>query len=217
MRALTVDQVGGVPWWGVLSSAAAPAVQIGGWTAAAWVQPEPFDSVRQSVSSLAGQGAADRWVMTATFVAVAICYLITALALRPAATPGRLALMAAALAGVLVAASPEAAPGTFSLAHALWATVGFALLAAWPLGAVRYGPDVPWALRPTASVGAVAAITLLTAWFLVEIVSGGHQLGLAERIAGVAQALWPLLVVTSCQLSMRRTAFQLPDRRRLSV
>ena len=217
MRALTVDQVRGVPWWGVLSSAATPVFLIGGWTLAASLQPESFDPVRQSVSSLARQGAADRWVMTATFIVVAICFIVTALALRPAARPGRLVLVAAALAGMLVAASPAATPPSFSLAHALWSTLGFALLAAWPLAALQSGPGVPWALRPTASVGAVAAIVLLTAWFLLELMSGGHELGLAERTVGIAQALWPLLVVVSCQLARKQEPFRQPDRRRLSV
>jgi hypothetical membrane protein len=200
-------QVRDVPWWGVASAAVTPVLQVSGWTIAAGLQPQPFDSIRQSVSSLAGQGAADRWVMTLTFVVVAMCYIITALALRPAAPAGRLVLIAGALAGVLVAANPQAAPGSFSLAHALWSSLGFALLAAWPLAAYRTGADVPWALRPTPSVGAVAVITALTAWFLVELVVGGGMLGLAERVVGFAQAMWPLLVVTSCQF----------DRSRLSI
>jgi hypothetical membrane protein len=194
-----VVQVRDVPWWGVVSSTAAPVLLVGGWTIAAGLQPQPFDSTRQSVSSLAGQGAADRWVMTLTLVVVAGCYIVTALALRPAALAGRLVLVAAALAGMLVAASPQAAPGAFSLAHAVWSSLGFALLAAWPLAAYRAGSDVPWALRPAPSIGAVAVIAALTAWFLVELVSGGGVIGLAERVVGVAQALWPLLVVTSCQ------------------
>ena len=36
---LTVEVVRGVPWWGVLSSVAAPVVLIGGWTVAAALQP----------------------------------------------------------------------------------------------------------------------------------------------------------------------------------
>jgi len=203
MKAPTVVQVRDVPWWGVVSAVAAPVLQVGGWTIAAGLQPQPFDSVKQSVSSLAGQGAADRWVMTLTFVVVAICYIITALALRPAAPAGRLVLVAAALAGLLVAANPQAAPGTFSLAHALWSSLGFALLAAWPLAAYREGQDVPWALRPAPSIAAVSVIATLTAWFLAELVLGGGILGLSERVVGFAQAMWPLLVVASCQLDHR--------------
>ncbi|HEX5189870.1 MAG TPA: DUF998 domain-containing protein [Streptosporangiaceae bacterium] len=193
-----------VPWWGVVSATATPVLLVGGWTIAAGLQPQPFDPVKQSISSLAGQGAADRWVMTLTLVLVAICYIITALALRPAAFAGRLVLVAAALAGMLVAASPQAAPGGFSLAHALWSSLGFALLAAWPLAAYRAGPEVPWALRPAPSIGAVAVIATLTAWFLVELVVGGGVLGLAERVVGVSQAIWPLLVVSSCQVDRSR-------------
>lgn len=204
MRAPTLVQVRDVPWWGVASAAVTPVLQVSGWTIAAGLQPQPFDSIRQSVSSLAGQGATDRWVMTLTFVLVAMCYIITALALRPAAPTGRLVLIAAALAGVLVAANPQAAPGSFSLAHALWSSLGFALLAAWPLAAYRTGADVPWALRPTPSVGAVAVIAALTGWFLMELVVGGGMLGLAERVVGFAQAMWPLLVVTSCQSDRSR-------------
>lgn len=203
MRAPTVVQVRDVPWWGVVSSAATPALLIGGWTIAASLQPQPFDPIRQSVSALAGQGAADRWVMTLTFVLVAICYIVTALALRPAAPAGRIVLVAAALAGMLVAASPQA-PGSFSLAHALWSSLGFALLAAWPLAAYRSESEAPWALRPAPSIGAVCLIAALTAWFLLELVTGGAVLGLAERVLGVTQALWPLLVMTSCQLSRSR-------------
>jgi hypothetical membrane protein len=204
MRALTVVQVRGVPWWGVLSAAVTPVMLIGGWTVAAHLQAQPFDPVRQSVSTLAGHGATDSWVMTLTLIAVAICYFTTALALRPAARTGRLVLIAAAMAGILVALSPVAAPGGFSLSHAVWSAVGFALLAAWPLGAYRSGPGVPWGLRVTPTFGAVFIIVVLTGWFLVELVTGGGELGLAERVLGIAQATWPLLVVISCQLNRSR-------------
>ena len=52
----TVVGVRDVPWWGVISSAATPVLLIGGWTVAAGLQPQPFDSIRQSVSTLAGPG-----------------------------------------------------------------------------------------------------------------------------------------------------------------
>jgi len=41
----------------------------------------------------------------------------------------------------------------------------------------------------------------LLGWFLVELVAGGGQIGLAERVMGVAQAGWPLVVVLSCRLN----------------
>jgi len=194
----------GVPWWGVVSSAVTPVLLIGGWAIAAGLQPQPFDPIRQSVSTLAGLGAVDRWVMTVAFIVVAAGYITTAVALRPAALAGRLVLIAAGLAGILVATSPMAPPGSFSLAHAFWSAMGFALLAAWPLASRQHGPTIPWGLRPTPAVGATLVISVLLAWFLAELITHGGQIGLAERALGCVQALWPLFVVLSC----RRTRSQ---------
>ena len=144
--------------------------------------------------------------MTLAFVLVAACYIATGLALRPAASAGRLILVAGGLAGVLVAANPEAVAGGFSFGHALWAGVGITFLTAWPLAARRADPSAPWGLRPTVAVTAVSVILALLAWFVVELVSGGGQLGLAERVLGVAQVFWPLLVVLSCRLSQQPAA-----------
>ena len=192
----------GVPWWGVVSSAAAPVLMVAGWTVAAGLQ-RSFDPVADTVSALAAPGAADRWVMTATFVVVGACYFITGLGLRPARVPGRLLLMAAAVTGVLVAANPEQ-PGTnLPVPHMIWGAVGCAALVAWPAGAWRRGPSVPWGLRPAVSASVVAVLLALLAWFGTELITRGGQAGLAERIFGAAQALWPLMVVLSCCYAAR--------------
>ena len=199
----TVVIVRVVPWWGVVSSAAAPVLMVAGWTVAAGLQPRSFDAVAQPVSVLAAPGATDRWVMTATFLVVGACDVVTALALRPARTPGRLILVAAAVAGMLVAANPER-PGTnFPLPHMIWAAAGCVALVAWPAAAWRRGPSVPWGLRPAVSAGAVAVLVALLAWFGAELITAGGQAGLAERAFGAAQALWPLAVVVSCRLGAR--------------
>ena len=62
-----------VPWWGVVSSAAAPVLMASGWTVAAGLQPHPYNPVADTVSALAAPGAADRWVMTLTFLVVGAC------------------------------------------------------------------------------------------------------------------------------------------------
>jgi hypothetical protein len=192
-----------VPWWGVVSAVGAPVLMVIGWTVATGLQPRSFDPVAQPVSALAAIGAADRWVMTLTFVVVAACDLVTALALRPAATPGRLILMAGAVAGVLVAANPEHPGDSLPLPHMIWAAAGCAGVVAWPAGAWRRGRAVPWGLRPVVSAAAVAVLLVLLAWFATELIAAGAQAGLAERIFGAAQALWPLAVVVSCRLAAR--------------
>jgi hypothetical protein len=192
-----VRSVRNVPWWGLLSSAVAPVLLAGGWTVAARLQPFPVDPVSDTVSALAAVGA-NRWVMTLTFLAVGVCDILTGLALRPAALPGRLILVAGAMIGMLVAAYPQQADGGSPL-HAIWATAGFVALATWPAGAWRRGPGVPWTLRPAVCAIVVAILAGLLAWFGAEVVIGVGQAGLAERILGEAQAIWPLTVVLSCR------------------
>ena len=192
----------GVPWWGVISSAAAPVLLIGGWTVAAGLQPR-FDPVTDTVSALAAIGATDRWVMTLTFLLVGVCYIVTALALRPARTAGRLILTVGAAAGMLVAANPEHPGGFGSVPHFIWASLGFAGLTLWPAGAAKRGPAVPWGLRPAVAAAAIAVLFALLAWFGAELILGAGQVGLAERVVGAAQAAWPLAVVLSCCLPVR--------------
>jgi len=191
-----------VPWWGVVSSAAAPVLLVGGFTVAASLQPS-FDPVSDTVSALAARGAPDRWVMTLTFLVVGVCYLVTALALRPARRAGRLILFTGAAAGMLVAANPETAGNAYPVQHILWSSIGLAGLTTWPAGAWRRGPAVPWALRPAVAATVVAVLLALVAWFGAELVTAAGQAGLAERIAGGAEALWPLAVVLSCCRSSR--------------
>jgi len=173
----------------------------GGWTLAARLQPPSFDPVTDTVSALAAVGAPGRWVMTLTLTVVAVCDIVTAAALRPARAAGRLILVAGSVAGMLVALNPQHAGG--SLPHAIWASIGFGGMAFWPAAAWRRGRFVPWGLRPVVCAGAVAALVALTAWFGAELVTGGGQAGLAERIVGMVQALWLLAVVLSCRFPSR--------------
>jgi Protein of unknown function (DUF998) len=113
-----VMTVRNVPWWGLLSSGAAPVLMLGGWMVATSLQPRFVDPVAETVSALAAVGAAERWVMTVTFLAVGVCYIATGLALRPAGAAGRLILVAGAGVGMLVAAFPQPADGG-SLLHAI--------------------------------------------------------------------------------------------------
>jgi hypothetical protein len=53
------------------------------------------------------------------------------------------------------------------------------------------------------SAGAVVVLVALLAWFGAELITAGGQAGLAERIFGAAQALWPLAVVVSCRRAAR--------------
>lgn len=195
-----------MPWWGRVSSAAPPVLLAVGWTIAASLQAPDYDPVADTVSVLAGTGATDRWVMTLAFAIAGACEIVTGLALRSARAAGRLILITGGTAGILVAGSPvhagDGAPGS----HILWAAVGLAALAVWPVAASRHRPAVPWALRPDVSAWASVALLILLAWFGMELIMSAGQAGLAERVLGEAQSAWPFVVVMSCRHPATETA-----------
>src|ERR1022692_3843035 len=167
-----------VPWWGVISSAAAPVLLVGGWTIAAALQPGHFDSVTSTISALAGYGATDRWVMTLGLAGLGVCHACTGLALRPAAIAGRLLLMVGGLAGLVVAANPLPAGGGTSTPHGVAAAISFTGQGLSPAGAVLF---------------------CLLGWFAAELQGGGGLVGLTERLLAGAEAVWPLAVVLSAR------------------
>ncbi|MFD5337659.1 DUF998 domain-containing protein [Streptomyces hawaiiensis] len=185
-----------VPAWALVSSGCAPVFLIMGWLVAASLQGSPYDPAAQTISVLAAPGNAGSWVMTAAFIALGFCHLMTAWGLRPAGTAGRTALAAGGVAALAVAVVP-APSGGGSLSHGSVAAVAFALLAAWPVLAARAGAAVPWALRPAPCLAATAVMTAGAAWFLIELHLHGVA-GVAERAVTTLQSVWPFVVVLSC-------------------
>ena len=184
-----------VPWWGLVSSAAAPVLLIGGWTVAARLQPAGFDPASDTISALASLGAHDRWVMTAALAGVGVCHIVTALALRPFPRPGRLLLGAGGVATLLVAAFPLPDGDAGSVPHTLAAGVAFVALSAWPAASWRRGTRRPAPVRPVVALGAATVLLGLLGWFGAELAADDGRVGLAERVTAGAQALWPLTAV----------------------
>lgn len=183
-----------VAWWGLVSSAAAPVLLIGGWTVAAARQQNGFDPVVETISALAAYGADDRWVMTTALAGLGICHLTTAGALRGAAPAGRAILAGGGVATVLVAVFPLPADESGSTAHTIVAGTAFLALAVWPaLAGRRDAAHGAAPLRPVASVAAAAVLLGLVGWFGAELTSDGDRVGLTERVAAGAQSLWPLV------------------------
>jgi len=176
----------GVPRWAVLSAGAAPLLLVVGFLVAAMLQPVSYDPLRDTISALAARGAADPWVMTAALVAVGACYLVTALGLGPVRQVGRLALAGGGVATLSIAAFPTPLHG-YSGPHAVAVIAASATMCAWPVLAAHRQHHAPL-LRIGPNVAASAVTFGLIMWFLFEI--NGGELGLAERCAAVAPALW---------------------------
>jgi len=145
----------------------------------------------------------DRSLMTWALAGIGTCYVMSGLALRPAALPGRVILMAVGVATIGVAANPEHNGHGGSLPHTLLAVTGFVVMAFWPVAGRVRGTGVPYGLRPAVAVSATAVMLGLLLWFGAEAILAGHQVGLAERALAGTQALWPLVVVLTCLRSGR--------------
>jgi hypothetical membrane protein len=177
---------------------------IGGFTLAAALQPAGYDPMIQSISSLAAQGAADQWLMTAALFLLGVCNIVTAFGLRTAALPGRITLGLGGLAAMLVALSPEPDGGT-SIRHLTATGVGFTALALWPALAASEKPGT-WALKPRVGYLATAVMAVGAGWFLLEL-HGHGAAGLAERVLTVGQSVWPLAIAAACLAArLRATA-----------
>ncbi len=100
-----------VPAWSLVSSACAPVLLIVGWTVAAELEGPGYDPAQQTISVLAAYGAPGYWVMTGALMALGVCHLLTAWALRPAAAAGRAALAGGGLAALAVTLVPAPSSG----------------------------------------------------------------------------------------------------------
>ena len=198
--AVVSSNVGGVPRWGVLVAAAAPILLVGGWTLAAARQPPTYDWRTDTISALAAEGAIDRWIMTLVFAVTGLCYVLSAAAVREPAMPGRIALATGGVATIFVAVFPEP-KGSTSDRHGVVATIASSAVAIWPVLAARRGPRVSWPLRPVASATASIVLIGLLAWFVSEL-ERQTLVGVSERLAAAAEALWVGLAVVALRRSV---------------
>lgn len=186
-----------VPWWALVSAGCAPVVLVGAWVWAATLQPAGYDPMIDSISALAANGAAYPWLMTGALYLLGVCHMATALGLRTAALPGRVALACGGVASIVVGLSPEPADGGTSLRHLLSTGIGFTLLALFPMLAAVRGLAPNWTLRLSTGRVVTALMAIGAGWFLLEL--HGHSVaGLAERILTGAQTAWPLVIVAAC-------------------
>ena len=184
------ERVDSAPRLLLLPAFAAPLALVAGWNYAAAAQSGRYDSLHDTLSELASYGATHREVMTWAFVVLGAAHLGTAALLRPAASRGRMLQALGGLATIAVALFPTSDESD-GYAHATAATIAFVSLALWPaFGARSDGPPV---LRPRVMRTASIVLGLLVAWFVVALALG-NLVGLAERVAALSEALWPLVV-----------------------
>lgn len=186
----TVDRLRG-PVVAALAVASPVVFLLGGLVAEAAQPPGTYDAIGQTVSTLAGRGAADRWIMATTLTAMGVIYVCVAAGLRGVPRSARAVLGAGGFAVVVagLAAQPVHGSSTVHMAATVTAVAAFVL---WTLPlAVDRAVD-PGLRRE--SVVAVVAMTAAVAWLCAQAWTDGTWLGVAERVLILAQNAWPARV-----------------------
>jgi hypothetical protein len=190
-----------VPRWAVGTAVLVPVVLVGGWLVAGALQPASYSPMRETISVLAGQSGADRWVMTTALLLVGSCQCATGAGLTAVRLPARILLILTGLSTVGIAATPEPATGP-TLRHLVFAVSCVVTTAVWPVLVARRGPTRPWIL----SVYGCATVTVLFAglscWLLMAARDVGGDVGMVERLTSAVQGSLPLVVA----LALRQAA-----------
>ncbi len=182
----------------------APIFLIAGLIIAPLLQPPGYDSVRDTISSLAARDVATRGVMTTAFIGLGLSYVATAAGLVGAGVMGRLVLAAGGLGTVLVGVFPLPTGTGGSPPHAMSAIVAGFGITLWPLGLAVRRTHPAWANRPftaraPVAIAATIVLLLLFAWFGVEQWTRWGHVGLSERVAALCQSGWPLAAVLTAR------------------
>lgn len=179
----------------VALSLAAPVVFVVGAVLARAVQPAgSYHPVTQTVSTLAGRGATDRWLMSGTLLALGVIYLLVAAGLRGVPRAARLVLGVGAVAVVVTALAPQPAHGS-SAVHMTSTVVATVALVGWPL-VLAADRDLDPGLR-RGSVAMTAVMVVALGWLCAQAWTDGTWLGAAERVLIVAETAWPIRVAVA--------------------
>jgi hypothetical membrane protein len=178
--------------WLRVPAIAAPIAVIGGWTAAAAVQPAGYSSRRSSISDLAASYATHREIMTAALFVSGACLVLIAAGLHSVPAAGRAALAVSGFGVLVVAASPLPVGWVW---HAPAALAAFGGLTWWPMFATRSGVTPLLDRSRAVTVTAFGTLVLGCLYFAPGL-AGGY--GVAERLLVGGELLWLCAVVLAC-------------------
>ena len=195
-----------VPGWAIASAALSPVVMTVAWLIADPFQPASYSPLRQTVSVLAGQAGADRWIVTGALFLIGGLHFVTAAGLTGVSVRARALLILAGVCSIGIAASPEPAHGS-TPQHLAWTALGAVIITIWPAFTARRAPRAPLILSPAGSAAVTAIFVALLGWLTFET-QGGGDLGLAERLVSGVQISWPFIVAVALRRSTSRAGWR---------
>ena len=179
----------------VALSLVAPVVLVAGGLAAEAAQPPgAYDAIQQTVSTLAGLGATDRWIMAAALALAGVIYVVMAVALPAIPRAARAVLGVGGVAVVVAALAAQPVHGSSSV-HMTATVIGAVAFVLWPLPLAADRTLEPGLRR--GSLAATVVMAGVLAWVCAQAWTDGTWLGAAERALLLSETVWPIRVATA--------------------
>lgn len=184
-----------IAWPALVSTLIPPVVITGTWLIAqsTWDQ---YDWLEQPISDLAADDAPTQLWVSIAFLIGGTANIVTAIYARSFNMAARIAFVLNGLFTYGLTYFTTPTQTTSSEEHRLFAVSAFAISSIWPILATRFDKRYSILIRPLGTILATIVLLVMTTGLLVVWVNDDAQgIGLYQRIVGVSQGLWPLIVV----------------------
>ena len=184
-----------IAWPALVSTLIPPIVITGTWLIAqsTWDQ---YDWLEQPISDLAADDAPTQLWVSIAFLIGGTANIVTAIYARSFNMAARIAFVLNGLFTYGLTYFTTPSQTTSSEEHRLFAVSAFAISSIWPVLATRFDKRYSILIRPLGTILATLVLLVMTTGLLIVWVNDDAQgIGLYQRIVGVSQGLWPLIVV----------------------
>ncbi len=184
-----------IAWPALVSTLIPPVVVTGTWLIAqsTWDQ---YNWMEQPISDLAADDAPTQLWVSIAFLIGGTANIITGIYARSFNMAARIAFVLNGLFtyGLTYFTTPDQVSS--SEEHRIFAVSAFAISAIWPVLATRFDKRYSILIRPPGTLLATAVLLTITAGLLFAwIQDDASGIGLYQRVVGIMQGLWPLIVV----------------------
>ena len=184
-----------IAWPALVSTLIPPVVITGTWLIAqsTW---EQYDWLEQPISDLAADDAPTQLWVSIAFLIGGTANIVTGIYARSFNMAARIAFVLNGIFTYGLTYFTTPSQTTSSEEHRLFAVSAFAISAVWPILATRFDKRYSILIRPMGTLLATFALLAMTTGLLfVWVADDAQGIGLYQRVVGISQGLWPLIVV----------------------
>ena len=195
-----------IGWPALISTLIPPVVVTGTWLIAqsTWDQ---YNWLEQPISDLAADDAPTQLWVSIAFLIGGTANIVTGIYAKSFNIAARIAFVLNGFFTYGLTYFTTPSQTSSSEEHRLFAVSAFAISAVWPLLATRFDRRYSILIRPPGTLLATFVLLAMTTGLLfVWIDQDATGIGLYQRIVGISQGLWPLIVVWWSYFHERRLA-----------